>query len=235
MLKAVFFDWFNTLAAYYPLREELQSQAIREFGFSVSPENIKPALHIADELIFEANAVSPVRLRSPEEQARIYTRYQETLMKEAGIGVPDNPDIVRAILKRANELFRNIGFRLYDDVLPVLENLKKRRLIIGIITNLDIDMRPVCSKLGLDPFLDGIFTSGEVGFDKPQPEIFHYALKAAGISAGEAIHVGDQYRIDALGAAGAGIRPVIIDRYDLYPEISDYPRIRTLGELYEYL
>ena len=59
------------------------------------------------------------------------------------------------------------------------------------------------------------------------------ALEKAGVEASEAVHVGDQYKIDAVGAMNAGIKPIIIDRNDLYPEIKDCPRIRNLDELFD--
>jgi len=74
-----------------------------------------------------------------------------------------------------------------------------------------------------------------VGADKPEPAIFLAALERAGVNAAEAVHVGDQYKLDVVGARGVGINPILIDRYDLYPEVSDCPRIRSLTELAQYL
>ena len=231
MYKAVFFDWFNTLAIYYPLREELQSQAIQEFGFNITSEQVKPALLNADTLVFDENAKYPMRLRSKEEQTEVYVRYETLLLKNIGIDLSSDVDTVAKIFKRAEELYGDIGFALYDDVIPVMKKLRERDLKIGLITNLEIDMKPVCSELGLDPYLDFIVTSGEAGSDKPQPEIFLLALKKAGVEAAEAVHLGDQYKIDAVGAMNAGIKPVIIDRNDMYPDITDCPRIQNLDEL----
>ncbi len=78
-------------------------------------------------------------------------------------------------------------------------------------------------------------TSEEAGADKPKPEIFLKALEKAGVDASEAVHVGDQYDLDVVGARGVGISPILIDRYDLYPEVDDCPRIRSLTELAQYL
>lgn len=233
MLKAVFFDWFNTLAVYHPPREELQGQAIREFGFKVSTEQVKPALLEADRLVFDENARYPMRLRSREEQTEVYIRYETLLLKNIGIDLSDEVRTVTKIFQRVEELYGDIGFALYDDVIPVMEKLRDKDLKIGLITNLEIDMKPICSELGLDPYLDFIVTSGEAGSDKPQPEIFMIALEKAGVEASEAVHVGDQYKIDAVGAMNAGIKPIIIDRNDLYPEIKDCPRIRNLDELFD--
>jgi putative hydrolase of the HAD superfamily len=78
-------------------------------------------------------------------------------------------------------------------------------------------------------------TSEAVGFPKPDARIFKAALEKTGVEGKEAVFVGDQYRIDVVGARNAGIQPILIDRYDLYPDIKDCPRIRTLPEIEKYL
>ncbi|MFC1949335.1 HAD family hydrolase [Chloroflexota bacterium] len=235
MIKAIFFDWFNTLALYSPPREELQSRALREFGINASPEQILPALLTADQYIFEESATFPLRKRSPQEQAEIYTRYQQILFTEAGIDIPDDPAFFPSFMRKAQELYKDIRFILFDDVLPTIKTLKEQGLTLGLLTNLDSDMKPVCDGLGLTPYIDFIVTSGEAGADKPQPEIFMVALERAGVEAAEAVHVGDQYKLDVVGAMGVGIKPILIDRNNLSPEITDCPRIQSLPELPDYL
>jgi putative hydrolase of the HAD superfamily len=93
----------------------------------------------------------------------------------------------------------------------------------------------MCRELGIASYLDFTVTSAEVGADKPQPPIFLKALELAGVKADEAIHVGDQYQNDVLGAKGVGISPILLDRADYYAEITDCPRIRSLTEISKYL
>ncbi len=233
MIKAIFFDWFNTLARYEPPREELQSQALQEFAIKLSPKEILQGLLIADRDYFEENIRSPVQKRSPEEQAKVYIRYQNIVLTEVGVKV--DQELLLKIVKKAQQLFVGITFVLFDDVLSTLKRLKEQRLILGLLTNLDKDMNPICRELGLGPYLDFVVTSGEVGADKPGPPIFLAALQRAGVNASEAVHVGDQYKLDVIGARGVGITPVLIDRYDFYPEVSDCPRIHRLTELAEHL
>ena len=85
------------------------------------------------------------------------------------------------------------------------------------------------------PYLDMVLTSQEAGVTKPDPLIFVAALKTLNVKAEDAIYVGDQYEADVLGARGAGISPILIDRFGLYSQISDCPRIRSLSEVLEYL
>ncbi len=235
MIKAVFFDWFNTLARYEPPREELQSQALQEFGIQISPQEIMPGLLAADRVLYQENAVFPVRKRSPEERAKIYLRYQETILSEAGVNISGEPDRLAKIINRAQELSQGMSFTLFDDVLSTLKTLKERSLPLGLLTNYDGEMKPICHQLGLEPYIDLVVTSAEVGADKPSPPIFLAALEQTGIKAAETVHVGDQYKSDVIGARGVGINPILIDRYDSYPEFNDCPRIRSLTELTAYL
>ena len=233
MIKAVSFDWFNTLARYEPPHYELHSRACQHFGIEVSPEEIMRGIFLADRYFFEENALSPVEKRSPEEKAEVYIRYEDIALTEAGIKV--SRELLLKIMKKANQLFEGMTFALFDDVLPTMKTLKQQNFIVGLLTNLTRDMNPICRELGLEPYLNFVVTSGQVGADKPEPPIFLAALDRAGVNASEAVHVGDQYKLDVVGARGVGINPILIDRYDLYPEASDCPRITSLSQLAEYL
>ena len=93
----------------------------------------------------------------------------------------------------------------------------------------------MCRELGIADYLDFTVTSAEVGADKPQPPIFLKALQLAHVNAAEAIHVGDQYQNDVLGARIAGISPILLDRADYYNEITDCPRIHSLMEVSKFV
>lgn len=233
MIKAIFLDWFNTLAHFEPPRHQLYSQAFREFGIELPIEKVMRGILIADQYYFEENAKSPVAERSPEEQLKLYLCYPNTILSEAGVKAPK--DLPLKVMKRVTEQFKRANFVLFDDVLSTLKALKKRNFILGLLTNLDSDMGSICRKLGLEPYLDFVVTSKEAGADKPNPPIFLASLDKAGVNASEAIHVGDQYKLDVIGARGVGIKPVLLDRYDIYPEVSDCPRIHGLTELAQHL
>jgi HAD superfamily hydrolase (TIGR01662 family) len=124
---------------------------------------------------------------------------------------------------------------LYDDVVPALTELKGRGLTLGLISNVDRDIEAVYNQLGLADWLQLKITSKEVGFTKPNPEIFRAAVKQAKVKPAEAIYVGDQYQIDILGAEGVGMRGILIDRHDYFADISDATRIRNLAEVAQHL
>ena len=198
-------------------------------GLHASPEKIRSGLLIADRGYFEENTLSPVQKRTPEEQAKVYTRYQRTVLTEAGVSAPE--ELLLKIMRRLQQLYRGMNFVLFDDVLPTLKRLKEQKLTLGLITNLNRDIGSICHQLGVESYLDFTVTSGEVGADKPQSPIFLLALERAGVNPSEAVHVGDQYKLDVIGARGVGITPILIDRSDSSPEVNDCPRMRSLTEL----
>ncbi len=233
MIRAIFFDWFYTLARFEPPRHQLYSQAFREFDVELPPEKVMRGILVADQYVFEENAKSPVTERSPEAQVKVYIHYPKAILTEAGAKVPR--DLPLKILKRVREQFKKMAFALFDDVLSTLKTLKQQNFILGLLTNLDSDMAPICRGLGLEPYLDFVVTSKEAGADKPKPPIFLAALDKAGVNASEAVHVGDQYKFDVIGARAVGITSILIDRYDMHPEVSDCPRIHSLTELAQHL
>ena len=233
MIKAVFFDWFNTLIHFDPPRAELYNRVFQQFGIELPPKAIMRGILAGDLYCFEENTKSPVEERSDEEQAEVYSYYPKAILTEAGVKVSE--DLPLKILEIVQQQFKGDALVLFDDVLSTLKMLKERRLILGLITNATREKVSLHSKLGLEHYLDFVVTSQEVGADKPKPPIFLAALERAGAKAFEAIHVGDQYKLDVVGAREAGINPILIDRYDLYPDVSNYPRIHSLTELAQHV
>ena len=229
MIKAVFFDWMNTLTHAEPDRHEQFCQIARELGIELSPQKVMRGIYAAGT---QLPAGAPFRWRESEDP-EVFIRYIEIVLAEAGAKLARGT--VLEILKRISQTARKETYVLYDDVLPTLKKLKKRGLIVGLITSLTKDMNLICGDLGLTPYLDFVVTAKEVGSDKPEPPIFLAALKRAGVGASEAVYIGDQYETDVVGARGVGIKPILIDRYDLMPGVSDCPRIHSLTEVVKYI
>lgn len=202
-------------------------------GFTISPQSISQGLYLADKDFYEENARIPIRQRNPEEQTRAYSHYQEIVLREAGVTA--TKDLVRALMTRMRQLNAGMKFVLYDDVLATLKTLKEKNLTIGLLTNLQREIDSMCRELGIASYIDFTVTSGEVGADKPQAPIFLKALELAKVKPAEAIHIGDQYQNDCIGARGVGINPVLLDRASLQTAISDCPRIASLTEIVRYI
>ena len=231
MIKAISFDWFNTLARFEPPRHELYQRAFQQLGIEVQAKDAIRGTLLADCVLYEENARYPIKDRSREEQLEVYLTYPRNILSQAGVEAPR--DLHVKVIQTVKGQFDKGNFVLFDDVISGLEALKSRSLILGLLTNATKDAISVYRQLGLEPYLDFVVTSEEAGADKPKPPIFQMALERAGVGASEAAHVGDQYDIDVAGARGVGINPILIDRYDIYPQVEDCPRVCNIPQLAE--
>ncbi|MBN1692215.1 MAG: HAD family hydrolase [Dehalococcoidales bacterium] len=227
MIKAVFFDLYQTLVRYQPSQEELEAKALKSFGFDVSPEELRHPVLTANEYIYQQIAKRPFSQRSREEIMALYMEYQRIVLKEAGLGAEEK--VVMGLLGMMQQ--EKMDLVLFDDVLEAIDDLKKRGLKLGMISNIERDMSSTLEKLGLSARLDIVVTSQDAGFTKPQPEIFRFALEKAGVKPGEAVYVGDQYQVDVIGAESAGMKGILLDRDGYYKENLDCPKVKSLREL----
>jgi putative hydrolase of the HAD superfamily len=227
MIKAVFFDLYQTLVCYEPPREEVQARVLRELGIEVAPEALLYPIVAADEFIYQEHARLPIRKRNDEEKKALWGQYQAIVLKEAGI--EPGKELIRGILGRMQQV--KFELALFDDVLPALTELKNKGLILGLISNVDNDIAPVLSRLGLKPLLRVVVTSLDAGYNKPKPEIFQEAARLASVQPREAIYVGDQYQIDVIGASQTGMRGILLDRGDYFKEAIKEPKIQSLYQL----
>ena len=142
--------------------------------------------------------------------------------------------VSRQVRKRWPELEGEIPLELYPDAEPTLGRLIQDRYSLGLVSNAPAETTKTVEALGLSKYLDSVVISGVVGYSKPNPEIFRIAMKELGVGPEEAVHVGDLYEADIVGARNAGIRGLLIDRDSARPGL-DCPLIRSLSEVHLYL
>ncbi len=95
--------------------------------------------------------------------------------------------------------------KLFPYVLEVL-NYLKHKYYLHIITNGFEKTQLIKLKCSaLMPFFLNIITSEKIGFKKPNPKIFEYALQKSQAIKSESIYVGDDLEVDILGCQNFGI------------------------------
>jgi HAD superfamily hydrolase (TIGR01549 family) len=117
-----------------------------------------------------------------------------------------------------------------DDVRPTLTRLKAGGAVIGLVSNRMHALTKTVEEHNLTGLFDFTLAAGEAGAWKPKPRIFEIAVQMAGVEAANATYVGDNYYADILGAQGAGLTPILIDRRGLFPE-AECRVIKSIGEL----
>jgi putative hydrolase of the HAD superfamily len=130
------------------------------------------------------------------------------------------------------------GVRLYPEALGVLHSLRGAGLRIGLCSNAawrSASMHDQLRHIGLEGVIDSAVFSAEVGWRKPSPRLFSAALQALGARPEHTVFVGDRVREDIAGAAGAGMRTVLVARDELAAVGPRHGRpdavIRSLSEL----
>jgi len=120
-------------------------------------------------------------------------------------------------IERGWEVSEN--FELFEDALPVLEELRAAELRLGLVSNGIRDLREFVAHHGLD--VDAIVGSRAHGFVKPHPTIFQSALEQLEVEPAEAAMVGDSLEEDIEGARALGMRAILMDREDRHPEVEE--------------
>lgn len=123
----------------------------------------------------------------------------------------------------------------YPDACDTLTELKARGYRLGIIANQNPGLEKRLEDWGLRQYFDVIVSSAEIGYAKPDREIFEKAFEMAGCTAEESVMVGDRLDNDMLPAKEIGMKTVWMKsglaKYQT-SEIADF-QIQSLGELKE--
>jgi HAD superfamily hydrolase (TIGR01549 family) len=111
------------------------------------------------------------------------------------------------------------NFELYEDVFPVMDELRGYGLKLGLVSNGIRDLAEFVTHHRLE--VDAIVDSRSHGRVKPHPTIFRAALELLGVDAAAAVMVGDSPAEDIEGARALGMTALLVDREDRYPEVDE--------------
>lgn len=227
--KAVIFDLDDTLCDYATAREARLRRA-----FTLSPQrDPQPQAAVdLDRMIAESIQMHP---HGADHFQALFARF----------GIADaNAANAAADWYRKNRFH---GLRLFPETEAVFSTVRnavsgahsKAARPIGIVTNGPTEVQHAkLELLGIDRLVDFVLVSEEFGVAKPDPAIFHEALRLAGVGPEEAVFVGDSAEFDMAGAQAAGMPTVWVNRHQCPWTLPDPPptrQIRTLAELPELL
>jgi HAD superfamily hydrolase (TIGR01549 family) len=137
--------------------------------------------------------------------------------------------------KKIIEEFQPSPVFLYDDTVPALELLLRKKVTMIAISNCTPWEAGGIESCGLNKYLQRIYYSYDIGAAKPDPVIFQYVQKSVCVSPENILHVGDSCIADVEGAKAVGWQAVLLDRDNKSigcdEVIREMPIISSLREL----
>jgi HAD superfamily hydrolase (TIGR01509 family) len=197
----------------------------RELGVSVSPDTLVQAEGEAKRLAESGDLVDVAWAFRDRPGAISWGKMVATIVSRAGAA----PTRLGALLEsawRAHEI-RNLWCKVPPDLGAALDAARARGVKVAIISNSEGMLDRLFRDLGISAHFDLVVDSGKVGVEKPDPRIFGFALERFGVPPERALHLGDVFATDVLGARAAGLRHALIDPYGHYegrhPEVARVP------------
>lgn len=217
-VDGVLFDLGGTLIWPEPAAEILFCEASQLIGFQVTPVDL---LRVSAEVDQHIYVPLPISLK---QEADFFAYGNMMMLRKLGF---------EATLSHGWFIYHyvvdRIHYHKFYDVDIVLSSLRAAGFCLALVSNAVPSTRERIRNLGLEPYFDTILLSGEVGFEKPSPEIFLEALNELNLNSNEVVHVGDNYSSDVEGAHQAGIPAVLLDRTGSYLDV-DCITVRNLTE-----
>jgi putative hydrolase of the HAD superfamily len=222
-LKAVIFDVGGTLV--HPDWRRLGSLVEAETAMVFTPAQLHQAFYAMLQVV-------DAQLKSGVNSKRGSGAHWVFLDTFRSLGLDESKCLrIRDRLVLAHKE-RHLWCEPDSEAASVLLALKSASLRIAVISNTE-DGR-VKESLGLADLashFEFVMDSHIVGRSKPDKEIFQFALDELRLEPHEAAYVGDSYGYDVIGARGAGLHPILLDRMGAYESEPELTRIRSLTEL----
>lgn len=208
-MKAVIFDLGHTLIDYYDDWTGPEERVVNRIYDMVA--SISPSIDREEFTAYLSNSLRQARDRKSTQMIEVPL---VDLMGECleRYGALDEYNLGQCL-----EMFYNAlqeDRKLVAGAVELLHGLKERGMSIGLISDVawglpsEYSMRDI-QHFGLDQFFDDYVFSTDVGLRKPHPKVFKIALSNLGVTASEAMYIGNSLAHDIKGAKGVGMRAVL--------------------------
>jgi HAD superfamily hydrolase (TIGR01509 family) len=209
-VRAILFDYGHTLVDFHRTQEALHSayEQIRDRIEAVAYMEVPEILDLIERVAGGIDRiVGQSYAEGRMEEIDLPATFRETLAT-VGFDLPD--DVVRHIVELDHSAYSN-SIVVQPEVLRTLEGLRAEGHTMGLVSNVSLLpelMRDDLDRLGVGPLLSASVFSSEIGVRKPDPRIFHEALRRLNAEPASTLFVGDRLYDDVSGARAVGMRAV---------------------------
>ncbi|MFJ9085807.1 HAD family hydrolase [Streptomyces sp. NPDC102384] len=220
MPTAILFD--IGLTVIHPSGEVMLAEARAEIpGFDAAPHHLVAALLLAAEA---RHLPLPLGLDGDGKVAVTWGML-------AGLPPETSLKVWRRMMAR-DDLYCELD----AGAVELLRGLRERGIKVGAVSNSDGMLPQELLHFGLAGYFDTVIDSALVSIEKPNPGIFHAALDALDVTAGQCWFVGDGLVNDILGARSIGVGlAVLYDRLEVYGHLPAVAKVHRLDQLLMWL
>lgn len=189
MIRAVIFDMYETLITHFQSPLYFGEQMAIDAGI---PENRFQELW---EPTQKDRTIGKMTLEEALEMILKENKcYSEELLNQ----------IVRKRIQTKEECFNH----MHKEIIPLLCNLKKKGILVGLISNCFSEEADVIRKSVLFQYFDAVCMSYEQGIQKPDTEIYRRCIDKLNVKANECLYVGDGGSFELETAQQLGMKTV---------------------------
>ena len=207
--RAILWDFDGTLG----YRDGLWSGCLTEVLQANEPDagftrdDVRPLLH--NGFPWDVSDIAHPELSTPDAWWELVEELLFGACRDLGL----SEDRSRRYARETHERYIDVaGFKLFDDTLPVLTDLRDEGWRHIILSNHVPELQTLVEGLALSALVDEVLSSAVTGYEKPNPKAFELGREAAG-NPEQLWMVGDNPEADVRGAESVGI-PAILVRND---------------------
>ena len=141
-------------------------------------------------------------------------RFFEWIAERAGVEAEIVPQVAARL--REQDVVRSLWNAVRPPTLETLNMLRQEGYSMSVISNADGRAERHLNEAGAGRYLERVFDSHLVGFEKPDVRLFRHALGELRLDPGDCVYVGDFFQVDVLGGNRAGIAAIHLDPEGLY-------------------
>lgn len=208
----VFFDVDDTLAYLWVPKAERLRFLVEQSEVLSDPGALDWK---AGQRAFERAWERPLPDGEPSYGWRGSAAHYQAALEAAGV-TTSTALLAQALMRRVAE--RPSHIFLDPDAVPVLERLHAAHYRLGIISNWPEGLEDVLDTLRIRHYFSVVAASGSLGWKKPSPEIFRWALEQLHVTGERCVYVGDEPTNDVWGCSQLGMRPILLDTLGAYGE-----------------
>jgi putative hydrolase of the HAD superfamily len=210
-IRTIFFDAGFTLLYPHPSVPEICYTICRQLSLHVELDQIYQQMEIAEDFYFRQIRSNRHIWANEQAITRFWIEYYMNLLRPF-IHEQDEVRLYELAVSINSEFEKHTSWSTYPDVFETLEVLRARGYSLGVISDWGISLGPILRNLKLTQYFDCLLISAATQYAKPSPSLYELALQRANAIPDYAIHIGDSYVNDIIGARSVGITPVLLDR-----------------------